>query len=103
MTNFTTELGSSNTKEVEASSELCILGMRALQKAMENFAKFDGGVRERKPCNAGIPDGGFSTERAKEAAKVRVLEPDGNDAFGERRWQPCRVKRRRWCGDKRER
>ncbi|KAF9615147.1 hypothetical protein IFM89_022105 [Coptis chinensis] len=47
------ELGSSNTKEVEETSELCILGMQTLQKAMENFAKLMAVLEKEKHAMPG--------------------------------------------------
>ncbi|KAF9588472.1 hypothetical protein IFM89_010498, partial [Coptis chinensis] len=53
------ELGSSNTKEVEASSELCILGMQTLQKAMENFAKLMAVLEKENHAMPGSPTAGL--------------------------------------------
>ncbi|KAF9608706.1 hypothetical protein IFM89_010838 [Coptis chinensis] len=62
------ELRSSNTKEVEETSELCILGMQTLQKAMENFAKLMGVLEKEKHAMPG-PLMADLVQKEKEEAK----------------------------------
>ncbi|KAF9626545.1 hypothetical protein IFM89_034958 [Coptis chinensis] len=90
------ELGSSNTKEVEETSELCILGMQTLQKAMENFAKLTAVLEKEKHAMPG-PLTADLVQKEQEEAKAKSARAQMETMLCERRWQPCHVKRRRWC------